>query len=91
MDGCLPTAGLAREVRFIAIRHGKSKNAKRNLSLTAPVAEMLARTAAAKSPWVFPGDAPGTPILGTSLGHLHDTVRADSKLLQDFVIYSLGH
>jgi integrase len=77
---------------YIAIRHGKSKNAKRNLSLTARASEMLkARKAAAKSAWVFPGDLPDAPILGTSLDHQHDDVRQALKLPADFVIHSLRH
>ena len=77
---------------YIAIRHGKSKNAKRNLSLTARAAEMLkARKAAAQSVWVFPGDSPDARILGTSLDHQHDAVRAALKLPEDFVIHSLRH
>jgi integrase len=77
---------------YIAIRHGKSKNAKRNLSLTARAAEMLkARKAATKSAWVFPGDSPDAAILGTSLDHQHDAVRTALKLPQDFVIHSLRH
>jgi integrase len=40
---------------YIAIRSGKSKNAKRNLSLTARAAEMLkARKAGTRSRWDFP-------------------------------------
>ena len=51
------------ELGYIAIREGKSRNAKRNLSLTARAAEMLkARKAATKSAWVFPGDSPETLI-----------------------------
>jgi integrase len=77
---------------YIAIRHAKSKNGKGNLSLTARASEMLkARKAAAKSAWVFPGDSPDAPILGTSLDHQHDTVRTDLKLPQDFVIHSVRH
>ncbi len=77
---------------YIAIRKGKSPKAKRNLSLTARAAEMLkARKDAAKSTWVFPGDSPDAPILGTSLDHQHETVRTDLKLPQDFVIHSLRH
>ena len=52
------------ELGYIATRKGKSKDAKRNLSLTARAAEMLkARKAAVKSPWVFPGDSSDAPIL----------------------------
>jgi integrase len=77
---------------YIAIRHGKSKNAKRNLSLTARAAAMLkARKGGAKSDWVFPGDSPDAPILGTSLDHQHKPVRNGLKLPEDFVVHSLRH
>ncbi len=77
---------------YIAIRSGKSRNAKRNLSLTARAAAMLkARKPATKSDWVFPGDSPEAAILGTSIDHQHDDVRTDLKLPADFVIHSLRH
>jgi integrase len=78
---------------YIAIRGGKSKNAKRNLSLTPRAAEMLkARRASTKSTWVFPGDSPGAPILGTSLDHQHEEVRDDTlKWSKEFVVHSLRH
>lgn len=77
---------------YIAIRRGKSRNAKRNLSLTARAAEMLkARKAASNSPWVFPGDSPDSAFLGTSLDHQHDIVRTALELPKDFVIHSLRH
>jgi integrase len=77
---------------YIAIRDGKSKNAQRNLSLTARAAEMLkARKAAANSPWVFPGESPDAPILVSSLDHQHDEVRTALKLPADFVLHSLRH
>lgn len=77
---------------YIAIRQGKSKNAKRNLSLTARAAEMLkARKAATKSAWMFPGDSLEAAILGTSLDHQHSLVRTALKLPQDFVLHSLRH
>jgi len=77
---------------YIAIRHGKSPKAKRNLSLTAAAAEMLkARKTAVKSAWVFPGDSPDAAILGTSLDHQHEDVREALKLPADFVIHSLRH
>ena len=44
-----------------------------------------------KSPWVFPGDSPGAPILGTSLDHQHDGVRDNLKLSKNFVVHSLRH
>jgi integrase len=77
---------------YIAIRDGKSKNARRNLSLTARAAEMLkARKATANSPWVFPGESPDAPILVSSLDHQHDEVRTTLKLPVDFVLHSLRH
>ena len=80
------------ELGYIAVRGGKSRNAKRNLSLTARAAEMLkVRKAGVKSAWVFPGDSSEAPILGTSLDHQHDDVRTALKLGKDFVIHSLRH
>ena len=80
------------QLGYIAIRGGKSKNAKRNLSLSARAAEMLkARKRGAKSEWVFPGDSLDAPILVSSLDHNHDDVRAVLKWSQDFVIHSLRH
>jgi len=77
---------------YVAIRGGKSKNAKRNLSLTARAAEMLrTRKAAVKSPWVFPGDSPDAAILVSSLDHQHEDVRTALRLPCDFVIHSLRH
>ncbi len=74
---------------YIAIRKGKSKNAKRNLSLTACAAEMLkARKAGAKSPWVFPGDSPDAPILGAALDHQHNDMRDNLRLSKHFVVQS---
>jgi integrase len=77
---------------FIVIRGGKSRNAKRNLRLTARAADMLkARKATTKSDRLFPGDEPEAAILGTSLDHQHATVREALKLPQDFVVHSLRH
>jgi integrase len=77
---------------YVATRHGKSKNAKRNLSLTARAAEMLkARKAAVKSAWVFPADCPEAAILVTSIDHQHDDVRDTLKLSKEFVVHSLRH
>ena len=77
---------------YIAIREGKSPNAKRNLSLTARAAEMLqTRKASERNDWVFPGGVEDAPILGTYLDRLHDHVREDLKLPKDFVLHSLWH
>lgn len=77
---------------YVRIRRGKSKNARRTLSLTPRVAEMLkARKAASKSEWVFPGDSADAPILVTSLDHQHNGVREILNLSTEFVIHSLRH
>jgi integrase len=77
---------------YVAVRKGKSRNAKRNLSLTARAAGMLkARKEAAHSEFVFPGKNPGTAMLGTYLDRLHDRVRQDLELSDDFVVHSLRH
>jgi hypothetical protein len=66
-------AAIHAKFGYVCIRAGKSKNAKRNLSLTARAAEMLRnRKSGASSAWIFPGDSPEAPILGTSLDHHHD-------------------
>jgi integrase len=77
---------------YIAIREGKSDNAKRNLSLTAPAAEMLKTRATSKrNGWVFPGGVEDAPVLGTYLDRSHDRVRESLKLPKDFVLHSLRH
>ena len=88
----LPATGRTSGVGLHRHPQGEIENAKRNLSFTARAAEMLkARKAAVKSPWVFPGDSPGAPILGTSLDHQHYDVRDNLKLSKDFVVHSLRH
>jgi integrase len=80
---------------YIHIKRGKSKNSKRNVSLTPRVREMLAdRLAGHNSSWVFPGDSEGDqPFLSTSLDHQHRRIRDrdDLGLSKDFVLHSLRH
>jgi hypothetical protein len=60
---------------------GKSRNAKRNLRLTARAAEMLkARKTTTKSAWVFPGETDEAAFLVSSLDHQHDDVRTALKM-----------
>lgn len=76
---------------YLRVRKGKSKNAKRNVSLTARVREMLmARYTSSNSKWVFPGETEG-PFLATSLNHQHIKIRRLLGLSEDFVIHSLRH
>jgi integrase len=77
---------------YVHVPGGKSKNAKRNLSLTARVAAMLkARQKARPSErFVFPGDA-GGPSLVSSLDHQHAEFCALVGVFPKFVIHSLRH
>jgi len=69
---------------YVVIREGKSRNAKRNLRLTARAAEMLkARKAAVKSAWTFPGETDEAAFLVSSLDHQHDDVRTVLKMPPD--------
>ena len=77
---------------YIRIRKGKTKHAKRTLSLTPRVAAMLkARKAAAKSAFVFPSESLDGPLLVTSLDHLHNDVRELLGQDSEFVLHSLRH
>jgi hypothetical protein len=90
-----PAAGA--KLGYLHVREGKSRNAKRNVSLTSRVREILAaRQAQAQSVYVFPGypneGKPGSkPYRGTSLNHQHQKVRALLKLPPDFVLHSFRH
>jgi integrase len=76
---------------YVHIAGGKSRYAKRNLSLSSRVSEMLRRRKGeTTSNWVFSSET-GGPALGTSLDHQHDNVRTVLKLQEDFVIHSLRH
>lgn len=77
---------------YIHIAGGKSKNTKRNLSLTARVKDMLkARRHAAKGTrYVFASEG-DPPFLVSSLDHQHAELRTLLKLSQEFVLHSLRH
>jgi integrase len=82
---------------YLHVREGKSRHAKRNVSLTARMHQMLeGRQAEATSLWVFPGypegGKPGSkPYRGTSLNHQHQQIRTLLNLPKDFVVHSLRH
>jgi len=84
---------------WLLVRDGKTKNAHRTVPLAARVGQLLAeKRKAAKSDWVFPGDSPDKPLLGTSLAHMHSKVcrpgtGKKQKFLfpKDFVLHSLRH
>jgi len=90
IDVDLDPIGSAR-FGYLKVRDGKTKNAKRSISLTQRASLMLrARMESNDSEWVFPGD-PGKPFLATSLNHLHSKVRATTGLSGEFVLHSLRH
>jgi integrase len=76
---------------YLQVQKGKSPRARRTVSLTARVREMLAaRAKKSSSEFVFPGKN-GNPILVTSLDHQHSKVRKLLKMPEDFVVHSLRH
>jgi integrase len=73
------------------VREGKSKNARRTVSLTARVSALLKKRATSSmSTYVFPGRTE-QPFIGTSLNHQHQRARRLLRLPKDFVIHSLRH
>jgi integrase len=89
----------AAKFGFLKVRVGKSKNAQRTLSLTSRASAVLfARRKQSTSAYAFPGDSPDTPILVTSLDHLHRRVCepiVDGKKVilfpREFVLHGLRH
>jgi integrase len=80
-----------KRLGYLFVREGKSKNARRHVSLTSRAQEMLVnRSLESKSEYVFANQA-GKPYLVTSLDHLHKKLRADLQLPNDCVIHSLRH
>ncbi len=75
---------------FIHVPRGKSKNAKRNISLTARVRVMLEGRSKNGSEWVFakPDDV---PMLVSSLDHIHAEIREALQFDSEFVLHSLRH
>jgi integrase len=82
---------MGKKLRYLFVREGKSRNARRHVSLTARAQEMLVnRSLDSKSEYVFASHA-GKPYLVTSLDHLHHKLRGDLQLPKDCVIHSLRH
>lgn len=83
-----------------AVLHSvKSDNAVRSVPLSSRVSGLLKeRQEKSKSVWVFPGDSPDAPVLGTSLDHIHAEVcrpgRGKKRIYKfpaPFVLHSLRH
>lgn len=77
---------------FVHVREGKSREAKRNVSLTPRVLQMLRVRAGVSqdSPHVFATGAT-RPMLVSSLDHAHRRLRLALNLPQGFVLHSLRH
>jgi integrase len=84
-------AANGKKLGYLFVREGKSKNARRHVSLTPRAQEILVnRSLESKSEYVFASQR-GEPYLVTSLDHLHKKVRDDLQLPKDCVIHSLRH
>jgi integrase len=75
---------------YIRIREGKTRHARRNVSITSRVREMLVSRKSEESPFLFPGGK-GVPILVSSLDHAHRKARVAIGLPDGFVLHSLRH
>ncbi|MCI0723406.1 MAG: tyrosine-type recombinase/integrase [Acidobacteria bacterium] len=77
---------------YIHVRGGKSKNAKRNLSLTGRVREILeSREKEARCAWVFVNVAGIGPVSPYTLDSQHARIRTALSMPKDFVLHSLRH
>ena len=74
--------GDGKKFGYVQIRQGKSKNARRTVSLTPKAAEMLTRRKQETiNHLVFPGKSLERPFLNSSLAHQHADVRDTLRLL----------
>jgi integrase len=77
---------------FIHVRKGKSKNAKRNVSLSPRVRAMLDnRKASSQSAYVFTDDTGSKPLSIWTMEDQHKRMRQALKLPADAVIHSFRH
>ena len=77
---------------YIHVRGGKSKNAKRNLSLTRRVRQVLERRKkAARCEWLFTDETASGPVSIYTLDSQHARTRTALSMPRDFVLHSLRH
>lgn len=77
---------------YLRVREGKSKNARRNVSLTAAANALLtSRKEKTKGALVFTRDGGSGPLSIFTLDDQHARLRTTLKLPKDFVIHSLRH
>ncbi len=77
---------------YLHISDGKSRNARRNVPLTAAALAMLeTRKAAATGPWVFSDTDGKGPLSRSTVSHQHTELRGKLKFPEGFVLHSLRH
>ncbi len=85
---------------YIAITEGKTKNAKRNVPLTARSSQLLTvrKSFHEAAGWVFPGQRKGKHLTIFGIDNIHSKVRAETlkedgspAFPKEFVVYSLRH
>lgn len=77
---------------WIHIERGKTKKARRDISLTERAATMLkGRKSSSSAKWVFTDPAGVGPLSRYSLKDQHDRTRKALQLPKEFVLYSLRH
>ncbi|MCI0721077.1 MAG: tyrosine-type recombinase/integrase [Acidobacteria bacterium] len=85
-----PASGAA--LGYIHVRDGKSKYAKRNLSLTRRVRQVLeCRKKEARCSWVFSNEEGSGPVSLYTLDSQHARTRTALSMPSDFVLHSLRH
>lgn len=76
---------------YIRVRDGKTRNAKRNVPITGRVREMLEnRKRVSECGFVF-SENRKSPVLLSSLDHVHSKLRRSLQLPDECVLYSLRH
>ncbi len=78
---------------YVDIRDGKSKNARRTLSISPRLRDILIlrRRFFQKERWVFPGRRKGQHLTKWGADNLHRDVRSDLGYGKEFVLHSLRH
>jgi len=77
---------------YLHVRNGKSRNARRNVPLTAGARNMLAtRKAAAKGPWVFTNEEGTGQLSRSTVSHQHTELRRKLKFPEGFVVHGFRH
>ena len=77
---------------YLHVSDGKSKNARRNVPLTAAVRRMLeTRQSAAIGPWVFSNEDGTGPLSRSTVSHQHTELRRKLKFPEGFVVHGFRH